>query len=187
MTERAESAQHEWAQQLPTLDARVMALVGRLLESSHLIERHWLAPLAAQFDLHSGEFDVLATLRRAGAPHALTPTALYERLMLSSGAMTSRIDRLAHKGLIVRTRAPSDRRSVLVQLTAEGLALIEAILPLHVANEQQALAALSAPEQAQLSELLRKLIDGLGTRPAVGVGVGEPSPKPNTAGHPSGT
>jgi DNA-binding MarR family transcriptional regulator len=161
MSDRANRATEQWQQERPDIDAAVMALVGRLLEATHLIERDWLYPLATQFELHQGEFDVIATLRRSGQPYGLTPTALYESLMLSSGAMTSRLDRLENKGLIERGRAPEDRRSILVRLTPAGLALIDKILPLHVANEQQALSALSLNEQTQLNDLLAKLLIGL--------------------------
>jgi len=161
MSDRARRAEEQWRKELPNIDAKVMALVGRLLEATHTFERDWLYPFAAQFELHQGEFDVIATLRRAGEPYALTPTELYEGLMLSSGAMTSRLDRLESKCLIKRVRAIDDRRSVLVQLTPVGLALIDKILPLHVANEQLALASLSQQEQAQLDVLLAKLIVSL--------------------------
>lgn len=167
MKDRAQRAQMEWQRERPDLDANVMALAGRLLEATHLLERNWFLPLAAQFELHQGEFDVLATLRRSGSPCAMTPTDLHEGLMLSSGAMTSRLDRLECKGLIERVPAPNDRRSTLVRLTPAGLALIDKALPLHVANEQQALASLTQKEQAQLDGLLAKLIVGLERKPKV--------------------
>lgn len=166
MQDRAKRAEEEWKRERPDIDAKVMALVGRLLEAAHLLERDWLFPLAAEFDLHQGEFDVIATLRRAGAPYALTPTALYEGLMLSSGAMTSRLDRLERKGLIERAPAPSDRRSILVRLTPAGLALIDRVLPLHVANEQRALASLTQKDRKQLDELLSRLVAGLRRSPS---------------------
>ena len=165
MTDRAKRAQEEWQRERPDIDANVMALAGRLLEATHLLERNWFLPLAAQFELHQGEFDVIATLRRSGNPYAMTPTDLHEGLMLSSGAMTSRLDRLERKGLIERVPSPNDRRSTLVRLTPAGLALIDKLLPLHVANEQQAMASLSQKEQAQLDRLLAKLIVGLGRKP----------------------
>ncbi|WP_418126559.1 MarR family transcriptional regulator (plasmid) [Variovorax sp. 375MFSha3.1] len=166
MKDRAKRAQEEWERERPDVDAKVMALIGRLLEATQLLERDWFSPLAAQFQLHQGEFDVIATLRRAGAPYALTPTKLYEGLMLSSGAMTSRLDRLERKGLIERAPTPSDRRSILVRLTPAGLALIERLLPLHVANEQLALASLSQKDQKQLGDLLTKLVAGLRKKPS---------------------
>lgn len=161
MQDRAKRVEEEWQRERPDIDAKVMVLVGRLLEAAHLLERNWFAPLAARFELHQGEFDVIASLRRSGAPYALTPTELHEALMLSSGAMTSRLDRLERKGLIERTPAPEDRRSILVRLTPAGLALIDRVLPLHVSNEQQALSSLTQKEQKQLDELLGKLVTGL--------------------------
>lgn len=95
----------------------------------------------------------------------MTPTDLHEGLMLSSGAMTSRLDRLERKGLIEHVPSPNDRRSTLVRLTPAGLALIDKLLPLHVENEQQALASLTPKEQAQLDGLLAKLLVGLGRKP----------------------
>ncbi|MBD9367499.1 MarR family transcriptional regulator [Xanthomonas sp. XNM01] len=163
--DRAERARAQWQRERPDLDASVMALVGRVMEAAHVLDRDWFSPLAARFELHRGEFDVLATLRRSGAPYALTPTGLYESLMLSSGAMTSRLDRLERKGLIERMPSPEDRRSILVRLTPAGLALIDSVLPLHVANEQQAVAALTRKEQAQLDALLAKLLTGLHETP----------------------
>ncbi|CAB3898477.1 MarR family winged helix-turn-helix transcriptional regulator [Achromobacter mucicolens] len=165
MNDRARRAQEEWQRERPDIDANVMALVGRLLQATHLLERNWFLPLAAQFELHQGEFDVIATLRRSGSPYAMTPTDLHEGLMLSSGAMTSRLDRLERKGLVERVPSPNDRRSTLVRLTPAGLALIDKLLPLHVANEQQALASLTQKEQAQLDGLLAKLLVGLGRKP----------------------
>lgn len=166
MKDGARRAREEWQRERPDIDANVMALVGRLLEATHLLERHWFLPLAAQFELHQGEFDVIATLRRSGHPYAMTPTELHEGLMLSSGAMTSRLDRLERKGLIERVPSPNDRRSTLVRLTPAGLALIDKMLPLHVANEQQALSSLTQKEQGQLDALLAKLIVGLAAKPA---------------------
>lgn len=157
MIDRAERAVTEWKKEWPTLDAAPMALGGRLLEAAQQLDRHWNAPLARQLGLQTGEFDVLATLRRAGAPYALTPGRLNESLMLSSGAMTNRLDRLEQKGLITRTHSPEDRRSVQVQLSDEGQALTERMMPQHVDNLQQAFSALTAEEQRQLSGLLCRL------------------------------
>ncbi len=135
-----------------------MAVLGRLNEAASLIARDRLAPLFASFGLQSGEFDVLATLRRSGAPYALTPTALYEATMVTSGAMTNRLDRLERTGLIARGPHPNDRRGIVVQLTQKGLALIDEAVTAHVANEHQILAGLTNAEQQTLSRLLEKLI-----------------------------
>src|SRR5579859_2417067 len=117
MSRRAHLAQQQWRRERPGIDAGVMATVGRVLEAAYLLERERLEPFAARFGLQKGEFDVLATLRRSGTPYELTPTVLYEALMLSSGAMTSRLDRLERAGLIERRRSSTDRRSVQVGLS----------------------------------------------------------------------
>ena len=138
-----------------------MQLVGQLGTVAQLMARDWLNPLFAEYGLQPGEFDVLATLRRSGAPYALTPTALYEAAMLSSGGMTNRIDRLEAAGLIERQKHPTDRRGVLVALTPKGLALIDKLVLLHVENERAMLSPLSADEQRQLDALLAKLLQGM--------------------------
>ena len=135
-----------------------MGVLGRLNEASSLIARDRLAPLFARFGLQAGEFDVLATLRRSGSPYALTPTDLYEATMVTSGAMTNRLDRLEKAGLILRGPHPNDRRGIVVQLTEKGLALIDEALTAHVANEHEILAGLTPAERETLSHLLEKLI-----------------------------
>jgi DNA-binding MarR family transcriptional regulator len=102
---------------------------------------------------------VLATLRRSGAPYALTPTALYEATMVTSGAMTARLDRLEKAGLIARAPHPEDRRGVLVQLTDKGRELIDEAVTAHVENEHRILAGLTIAEQETLIKLLEKLIN----------------------------
>ena len=138
-----------------------MGTLGRLNEASSLVARERLAPLFARFGLQAGEFDVLATLRRSGQPCALTPTDLYEATMVTSGAMTNRLDRLEKAGLILRGPHPNDRRGIVVQLTEKGLALIDEALTAHVANEHEILAGLSDSERETLSRLLEKLIGSL--------------------------
>ena len=135
-----------------------MLVLGRLNEASSLVARERLAPLFARFGLQAGEFDVLATLRRSGQPYALTPTALYEATMVTSGAMTNRLDRLEKAGLILRGPHPNDRRGIVVQLTENGLALIDAALTAHVANEHEILAGLTVAERDTLAGLLAKLM-----------------------------
>jgi DNA-binding MarR family transcriptional regulator len=159
--DRAARAIEQWKRERPDLDVSPMGVLGRLNEASSLIARDRLAPLFARFGLQAGEFDVLATLRRSGSPHALTPTALYEATMVTSGAMTNRLDRLEKAGLILRGPHPSDRRGIVVQLTEKGLALIDEALTAHVANEHEILADLSNAEQETLALLLGKLIGSL--------------------------
>lgn len=166
VTDRAGTAAAQWRRERPDLDPFPMEVLGRLWEAGQVISRDHIQPLFTAHGLQAGEFDVLATLRRAGAPYALTPTALYEVLMVSSGGMTNRIDRLEKAGFIARRKHPTDRRGTLVELTPAGLALIDHLLEVHVANERAVLAALSGPEQKQLNALLAKLLAGLAAQPA---------------------
>lgn len=161
MQDRAQLAAEQWQQQRPDLDGFSMAVIGRLAELSHVISRDHLLPFFAEHGLQAGEFDLLATLRRAGEPYALMPTALYESAMISSGGMTSRIDRLEKAGLIERRRHPSDRRGILVALTPAGFELIDNMLVAHVANLQRVLAALNDEEKQQLHAITGKLLGSL--------------------------
>lgn len=161
MSDRIAKMESQWQRELTSPDIRAMALVGHLLEAAHFLDRYWLSPMAAEYNLQKGEFDVIATLKRAGKPYQLTPTKLHQSLLLTSGAMTSRLDRLEKAGLILRQPSPTDRRSVQVQLTLLGLGLVNKVLPLHIENEKKALSALSENEQQQLSLLLNKLTLGL--------------------------
>lgn len=149
--------QAQWAQQKPELDTSPMGVIGRISRISrhldNLLQRNY-----SRFDLNGGEFDVLATLRRSGPPYQLIPTQLFNSLMLSSGAMTNRLDRLEEAGLIKRSPNPDDRRGILVTLTGEGLALMDKAYPAHIANEEQILAVLTTAERETLTQLLRKLL-----------------------------
>jgi DNA-binding MarR family transcriptional regulator len=159
--DRAELAVAQWAKEMPEWDLLPMEVVGRLSEASLLMTRIRLEPLFAKFELQSGEFDVLATLRRSGAPYALTPTQLYDATMISSGGMTNRLDRLERAALIERQPNPDDRRGVLVGLTAKGIELMARVVPAHLENERNALQALTPQEQKTLNTLLAKLIANL--------------------------
>ena len=159
--DRADLAVAQWARERPELDGLPMAVLGRLQQAAHIVTTAHLNPLFARAGLQPGEFDVLATLRRSGAPYTLSPTALYEAAMISSGAMTNRLDRLENAGLVERLPDPNDRRGRLVALTAKGLALIDDTIGAHVENEKQVLSGLSPQEQETLNGLLRKLIASL--------------------------
>lgn len=158
---RVKLATDQWRREMPSLDVLPMAVMGRLGEATRLITTDYLNPFFRSHGLQQGEFDVLATLRRAGDPYALAPTQLFEALMISSGGMTNRLDRLEKAGLIRRAPNPEDRRGTQVSLTETGLELMNRIVPLHVENEARALAALSREEQEALNGLLEKLIAGL--------------------------
>jgi len=161
MPDRASRAAAQWAVQRPELDMLPMEVLGRLNEASQLVVRERQTPLFARYGLQHGEFDALATLRRSGAPEGLTPTALFEAAMMSSGGMTARIDRLEKAGLVERRPHPTDRRATLVRLTDKGFDLIESIMPSHEETARDILTPLSINEQKALNALLARLISGL--------------------------
>jgi DNA-binding MarR family transcriptional regulator len=111
--------------------------------------------------LDRGGFDVLATLRRSGRPYRLSPTRLYEELVLTSGAMTHRVDALMRAGLVERIADEADRRSLLVGLTAKGKSVIDRALTAHLRCEEELMAGLSPTERQKLAGLLRKLLHGI--------------------------
>lgn len=114
------------------------------------------------------EFDVLSVLRRAAAPYSLTPGTLLQELLVSSGTMTNRIDRLEKKGLVKRTPSPHDRRAVLVTLTDEGVTRVDSALKELLLRESELVAPLNEDERKELSGLLRRLLlpfEGTPVRP----------------------
>lgn len=146
----------QWARELPGVDTSGMDLLGRARRAV-LRSRGPIEAVFSRHGLDTGEFDVLSTLRRSGPPYALRPTELYRSLMISSGGLTDRLNRLQKAGLISRPPSPEDRRSLLVQLTAEGRTRIEAAFREDMAVEAALLAPLSPADRATLSALLRKL------------------------------
>jgi DNA-binding MarR family transcriptional regulator len=118
--------------------------------------------LHTTFDLEFGEYDVLATLYRAGDPGGLSGKALIRATLVTSGAITNRVDKLVARGLVERQTDPSDRRSMLVVLTDEGRRLVETVTPAHSRNEAEALACFSPKERATLDTLLRKYLVSVG-------------------------
>lgn len=149
----------QWQPERPDLDLGAMTSVARLLALAQRLQGS-LAELAASYGVQVAEADLLFTLRRAGTPYRLAPTALSESLLVSSGTLTSRLDRLEAKGLIARIPHPRDRRSMEVQLTDAGLKLVDEAVTVHVDNERRLLAGLSERERAQLDRLVGKLLDG---------------------------
>ena len=159
--DRADMAIEQWGRERPDLPALPMEIFGRLADASERVQRDHMNPLFSAAGLQPGEFDVLATLRRSGEPYMLSPTTLYEALMISSGGMTNRIDRLETAGLVERRPDPNDRRGKLIALTEAGKRLIDETIGRHVANEAKLLSVLSPTEQERLNALLKKLISGL--------------------------
>lgn len=159
--DRADVAIEQWARERPELPALPMAVFGRLADAAERITRDHMNPLFAESGLQRGEFDVLASLRRSGEPYMLSPTRLYEALMISSGGMTNRLDRLERAGLTERRPDPDDRRGKLIALTEAGRRVVDETIDRHVANEARLLSVLTSAEQETLNALLKKLITGL--------------------------
>jgi DNA-binding MarR family transcriptional regulator len=145
--DRAGIAVEQWARERPDLRTLPMAIFGRLNEAAERVMREHMNPLFARAGLQGGEFDVLATLRRAGAPYMLSPTQLYEAAMISSGGMTDRLDRLERAGLVVRRPDPKDRRGKLIVLTDPGKRLIDEAIGRRAANQERLLLSLTRPSR----------------------------------------
>lgn len=150
----------QWQRERPDLDPNPMGPIGRLTRCAALLEQR-LESTFAEFGLSGWEFDMLATLRRAGAPYCLSPTELFSTLMVTSGTMTHRLKRLESRGLVHRRVNANDARSMLVQLSSDGMVLIDRAVEKHIENEKKILSGLSSGRvkalDLHLAELLRSL------------------------------
>ena len=147
----------QWQRERPDLDASPMGILGRMARLSKHLDRAIQATFS-DFGLRQGEFDVLATLRRSGQPYQLSPTELFNTMMVSSGTMTHRVDRLEQAGLVERIPDPSDRRGTLIHLTTKGFSLIEEAVAAHIDNMHRILDPLEDADREVLAVLLRKLL-----------------------------
>lgn len=147
----------QWRRERPDLDVSPMGVIGRMGRLVKHLDRA-IQETFSTFDLTIGEFDVLAALRRSGQPYQLTPTELFNTLMVTSGTMTHRIDRLEQAERVRRIPDPSDRRGTLIELTDKGFAVIEQAVEAHVINEHRILSGLEVLERESLAQLLRKLL-----------------------------
>ena len=152
----------QWAQVRPDLDTSPMEVVARISRLSRLIDRR-LAENFARFGIEAWMYDVLATLRRSGAPYELSAGDLVRQAMVTTGAITNRIDRLEARGLVERASA-DDRRKVIVRLTSAGLALVEEVAVAHLATERALLEPLSPARERELVQPLRDLLLARGDR-----------------------
>ncbi|MGI5126807.1 MarR family winged helix-turn-helix transcriptional regulator [Pseudonocardia sp. CA-107938] len=146
----------QWHRERPDLDPSAMHVIGRISRLHWALEERLLR-VFGRYDLGRGEFDVLATLRRAGAPFELSAGELGESTMVTSGAVSKRVDRLERAGLVTRRAAESDGRGRLISLTERGRALIDEALAEHTRNETQLVSGLTTAERDTLVDLLRKL------------------------------
>jgi len=147
----------QWRRERPDLDPTPMETIGRISRIAVLMQRE-LERVFAEHGLTEGDFDVLATLRRSGAPYRLTPGELSRSTMVTTGGMTKRLDRLEATGLIQREPDPRDRRGKLIALTDDGRVLIDNAVEAHLENEERLLKDLPAAKRDQLVALLRELL-----------------------------
>lgn len=146
----------QWRRERPDLDTSVMAVCGDLWRAADRVRDGVAANLAGD-ELDLAGFDVLLTLRRQGRGRALSPSELAQDMMISTSAMTNRLDRLQKRGLIERQPDPADRRALRIVLTEAGFALADRIVASHVATEERLVSALSGEERAELRRLLAKI------------------------------
>ena len=147
----------QWREQRPDIDTRPMALIGRLQRISiHLASG--MGRNFAKYDLNGASFDVLATLRRSGAPYALSPGDLMASAMITSGTMTNRIDQLEKRGMVARTSNPKDGRGFLVSLTEKGFELVDEVVTAHVDAQASLIEGLNEKERVALNKLLAKFL-----------------------------
>lgn len=145
-----------WSRERGDLDFSPMQVLSRVGRLARHLERARRTAFGAS-DLELWEFDVLSALRRAGAPYQLSPKALLQQTLVSSGTMTNRIDRLVERGLVERRTDPNDGRGILVVMTDAGRERVDAAISTLLTAESELLERLSAADQERLSGLLRKL------------------------------
>jgi len=157
MRDEVDELVQAWARERSDLDLAPVEVFSRIYRLSRHLD---LARKEAfsEHDIESWEFDVLAALRRAGAPYELSPGRLLKQTLVTSGTMTNRVDRLAARGLVERQPDPDDRRGVIVRLTIEGKATVDAAFEALVERERALLNDLPARERKQLAALLRTLL-----------------------------
>lgn len=145
--------QAQWRRERPDLDPSPMGIIGRLHRLARVLEEE-LAVVMRAHDLSAGEFDVLATLRRAGAPYELSPGELAASMMVTTGATSKRIDRCEEKGWLVRRVSDADGRGRQIALTEQGLTHVDRVVGAHLANEGRLVGLLPDGDRAELARLL---------------------------------
>jgi DNA-binding MarR family transcriptional regulator len=146
----------DWSRERPDVDFAPLQVLSRVARLGKHLDRARRQAFAAS-GLEPWEFDVLAALRRAGTPYQLSPKALLQQTLVSSGAMTNRIDRLVERGLVERRTDPHDGRGVLVVMTSRGTDAVDAAISELLSGEAELLEGLSKADQERLAGLLRKL------------------------------
>ncbi len=153
--------QEQWKREWPEADTTGLEAIGRILLLAKYLH-HSVAHRLGNFDLDLWGFDVLATLRQQGPPYQLSPTDLCKAAVLSSGAMTNRLDRLEGAGLLGRRPDPNDRRSLIIELTPKGKNLVDHAISARLEEANEAVSPLTVAEREDLVRLLRKLLAACG-------------------------
>lgn len=163
MSDAVDAMVDQWAGQRPELtdDMWPLHFLTRIQRMAQVLTRE-LKRFAATYGLEQAEVDVLFTLRRSGPPYALTAGAFLKASMVTSGAITNRIDRMEGKGLVERIRDGKDRRTVRISLTAQGLELADALIAEHLANYARMCETLDREECEATARTLRKLLEAYG-------------------------
>ena len=155
-----EEIKTQWARQRPDLDTEPMELIGQLIRlTAHLSQE--MGETFARHGLNAASFDVLATLLRAGPPHALSPNQLLATMMVTSGTMTNRIDQLEKEGLVSRIQNQKDKRSVLVKLTEKGYLIIDTAVTDHVKTQTSLISAIDEHQRDHLNALLKSYLSNI--------------------------
>jgi DNA-binding MarR family transcriptional regulator len=157
----------EWRRERPDLDVSPQGVIGRLHRLANALTEELVA-VYGRFGLAEGEFDVLATLRRAGEPYERTPSDLAASTMVTSGAMTKRIDRLEQRGLVTRRASETDGRGRVIALTRAGRELIDEVMTAHMANEHRLLGSIDETDRRALETALTRWLTAFETPPAAG-------------------
>ena len=144
-----------WKSERPDLDFSPLAVLSRITRISRQLD---ITRRNAFADLETWGFDVLAALRRAGSPYQLSPSALMQETLVTSGTMTNRLDRLEELELITRKPDPSDGRGSLVTLAKKGIQAVDAAMEDLLGSEEDLLSSLTKDEQIDLARLLSKLV-----------------------------
>ena len=157
-TDAVDAIVAQWREVRPELDTVPMAVIGRIYRIADAVGSRMEAAYQ-RFGISRGEFDVLATLRRSGEPYTLSPSTLSSTLMITSGGITGRLDKLERAGLLVRAPDPADRRGIRVTLTDEGVELVDRAVEAGLEIQREALeGSLTGPQVKQLEQLLRHLM-----------------------------
>jgi len=159
-----DSVLDDWRRARPETRADALQVIGRIIWLGRQYEET-VTRMMWDPGLSYSDYDVIATLRRAGSPYELTPTELSKRVLLTSGGLTACLRRLETAGLVSRRGVPEDRRRLLAKLTPKGFDLIESFIDQRFGQADEALANLDAKQIATLEDLLRRLVSPIDATP----------------------